>query len=148
MNKPIIFFDYSGTLSASRDPIQAESVKCIKNIKDDYILTIVSSTSSSTIERNLSQAGIKDCFLEISGYGRHHSKPEKMKDLLTTYRLNSSDGLMITDTIGDIRAANSVSIKSIGVTWGAHRKSTLKQAEPDKIINDPGKLEENIRELI
>jgi phosphoglycolate phosphatase-like HAD superfamily hydrolase len=147
MNKPIIFFDYSGTLNTKR-PIHPELVECIKNISEDYILTVVSSSSSRTIEQNLERAGIKDLFNEIAGYGRHQGKTKKMKGLLTTYQLEPEQGLMVTDTTSDLRAANSAGVKSIAVTWGFENKQRLQQTKPDEIVENPENLEQTIKKLV
>ncbi|MBU1557929.1 hypothetical protein KKC45_03125 [Patescibacteria group bacterium] len=48
--------------------------------------------------------------------------------------------MFITDTLGDIREASEMDIKSIGVTWGFHNRETLKRGNPFNIAEKPEDL--------
>ena len=45
--------------------------------------------------------------------------------ILDKYRINPHETLIITDTAGDIKEANDVGVRSIGVIWGVHDEDKL-----------------------
>jgi len=52
------------------------------------------------------------------------------------------DCIMIGDRVGDIWAARHNMISSVGVTYGQDDEETLKEAEPDYIVNNTRELSE------
>ena len=109
-----------------------------------YILTVVSSSTSSFIEKFLEKENIRQCFSDILGSDVDYSKVKKINNLLRDYSINPTDAVYITDTIGDIKEANECNVRSIGVTWGAHDRDTLEKAAPYAVVDDVFGLEETI----
>lgn len=118
---------------------------CIKNLYEDYLLTIISSSSTNSIKEQLKQDELDSFFYEIKGYDDHPSKAKKIKEVLTVYKQEPANSLLITDTLGDIKEARSVNVNSIAVTWGFQKEETIQKGNPYKIIDKPNKLESSIR---
>ena len=124
----------------SHDVIQ----KLVLDLAPQYILTVVSSSTSSFIEKFLEKENIRQCFSDILGSDVDYSKVKKINNLLRDYSINPTDAVYITDTIGDIKEANECNVRSIGVTWGAHDRDTLEKAAPYAVVDDVFGLEETI----
>jgi phosphoglycolate phosphatase-like HAD superfamily hydrolase len=52
------------------------------------------------------------------------------------FHLNNKEIIFITDTLGDIRAANKLGIKTIAVDFGYHERARLENGNPQKIISN------------
>jgi phosphoglycolate phosphatase-like HAD superfamily hydrolase len=70
----------------------------------------------------------------------HASKVEKIRMVFSKYNTDAEHCVFVTDTLGDIREANVLNVKSIGVSWGFHEKERLEIGNPFKIIYKPGEL--------
>ncbi len=117
-------------------------------LKDKYKLSIVSSTSGSYISDFLEKEKVLNCFNDILGYDVHTSKVVKINTLLERYKVESKNVVFITDSLGDILDGNECGIKSIGVTWGIHKRETLEKGNPVAIIDDPRNLLETIQNVL
>ena len=113
----------------------------IEDFSKEYKLFIVSSAPSFNIKKFLGYIECDVFFDEVLGVLEHRSKVEKFKMIFDKYDLNTKDCLFVTDTLGDIKEANKVDLKSIGVTWGLHNIEILTKGNPHKIVN-------NVEELI
>lgn len=112
----------------------------IKLLSKDCVLSIVSSSSTSVIKKFLNKENIDAYFSDIYGTDVNSMKSVKIKMLLDKYSIPKEDAVFITDSLGDIHEANECGIKSIGVTWGIHKKDTLSKGNPELIIEDPRDL--------
>ncbi|MBI2630698.1 HAD family hydrolase [Candidatus Nomurabacteria bacterium] len=105
-----------------------------------YKLVIISSTNSSFINDFLANENLSGYFADILGADVHTSKALKIKTVLEKYKLDPSNCVFVTDTLGDIKEARECSVQSIAVTWGLHDKSILEKGNPVKIIDNPQDL--------
>ncbi|MFH1582653.1 MAG: HAD hydrolase-like protein, partial [bacterium] len=64
----------------------------------------------------------------------------RMKMVFKKYRAEPKDCVFITDTLGDIREAASLGVKSIGVSWGFQEKGNLLKGKPISIAEKPKDL--------
>jgi phosphoglycolate phosphatase len=112
----------------------------IAEFGEKYSLIVISSTISEPIANFLKKHNIHHHFLRIMGNDVHKSKVEKMKMVFNEYNVTSGDCLLITDTLGDIKEANELGVKSIGVTWGFHSEETLKKGNAHKLVENPSDL--------
>jgi phosphoglycolate phosphatase len=115
-------------------------VDIARSLADRYTLFIVSSTPSQVIKKFLENHGLESSFKEILGADAHESKIVKIQSILDRYAVKGGDCVFITDTLGDIREAERVGVKSIAVTWGFHPKETLEKGNPFVIVSDPSEL--------
>lgn len=126
--------------------VNPKMAEVIKNLADDFLLIIVSSTGSRVINRQLHEQDLDQYFIETLGYDVSASKTKKIKDTLDTFDVKAKQSILITDTLGDIREANEADVSSIGVTWGYHNRVTLQEGSPYKIISKPSNLEQEVRQ--
>ncbi len=122
--------------------------KMILGLEKDYILSIVSSTTTKYINNFLEKEKIRNYFFDILGADVHSNKTIKINSLLEKYNLKSSGAVFVTDSLGDIKEGNICGVQSIGVTWGIHPIETLEKGNPIAIINDPRELFECIKNVL
>jgi phosphoglycolate phosphatase len=59
---------------------------------------------------------------------------------LNKYKVNASDCLFVTDTLGDIKEAHHMMVSTVAVTWGYQSKATLERGVPSYIVDTPQEL--------
>lgn len=109
----------------------------LENMHQYYTMVVVSSNSQESIELYLKQHNFFSYFEDILGEETSRSKVEKFKLILNEYNVNSDEIVLITDSLGDIKEANELKIKSLAVLWGIHDHNTLQIASPHSIISEP-----------
>lgn len=140
------FFDrYVPALMKS--PIFRGILECIKNLAENYILMVVSSSISSPIRKYLENRNAAQYFTEIMGNDIHRSKVEKIKMIFEKYGVGPGDCIFITDTLGDLREAEKAGVESIAVAWGFHDKETLSRGNPIALANKPEELIEKVSQF-
>lgn len=107
----------------------------------DIGAVIISSTVNPPIASYLAQHGIDDCFLELLGADVEKSKVKKIRTALDEFNVAPTDAVFITDTLGDIREAAKVDVRSVAVSWGFHERSLLEDGRPYAIADTPDELE-------
>lgn len=120
----------------------------IKKLSSNFVLAIVSSTTSPLIRDILGREGIAKYFSDILGFDVASSKIAKNKTLLAKYKVDPEEAVFVTDTIGDIIEARKCGIKSIAVTWGFHSGKELEKENPAKIVSTPEDLLKAIKETL
>jgi phosphoglycolate phosphatase len=116
----------------------------IDELSKIYPLVIVSSTGDEAVEHAVELGGFKNDFKKIYGMNTHTSKIEKFKMIFRDFGVTSDECIFITDTIGDIKEAKHLEIKTIAVTWGFHNREVLETAKPFAIIDTIEQLEKYI----
>lgn len=112
----------------------------IFKLHEKYTISIVSSSSAKIISDFINKEKLENAIEEILGYEIHTSKSIKINSLLKKYNIVPADAVYITDTLGDINEALECDVRSIGVTWGLHKRETLEQGNPAFIISNPTEL--------
>ncbi len=123
----------------SRDPISGIG-DVIKQLTQEYILVIVSSTINEPIDMFLQKHNLLEPFSEILGGDIAERKTEKLEMILEKYKVEPNDCLFITDTLGDLREADKVDIQSIAVTWGYHNAHTLEKGKSYAFARKPQEI--------
>lgn len=123
-------------------------IETIKKLSSEYILTIVSSSSTYLINNFLEKEKIRENFSDVLGNDVDRSKVIKIKSLLKKYNIHPSDTVLITDSLGDILEGNECKINSIGVTWGIHDFENLSKGYPISIVDDPRYLLSFINDVL
>lgn len=114
-----------------------------------YILVV----NTSAIERNsfplLDKTGVSEFFDFIATGEVSKSKVEKFAIIAEKYQVEKSDMLFVTDTLGDIREADTAHVATVAVTWGAHDE-TFFNREPHEnlkgIVDSVSGLKQFIKE--
>lgn len=120
----------------------------ISSLSSRFTCVIVSSTINRPIELFLEQHGLRQYFAEIFGNDVSESKVEKFKMIFEEYQVTAADCMFITDTLGDIKEAKELGIKSIAVTWGYHDQAILEKGNPEAIINNPGEIGDSVQSVL
>lgn len=133
------FFKIYIPLLMKKEPIGG-MVDVIKELHKDNRMVVISSTISSPIQDYLNKHDLSRYFDKIYGGDVHKSKILKVKMAFAEFNLIAGDCLFITDTLGDMREAAKVGVRSIGVTWGFQRRDTLQKGNPIAIVDSPEEL--------
>ena len=114
--------------------------KVIDQLKEKYLLVIVSSSVNSPIEEYLTKHGMMPYFDKVFGVNVHKSKVAKIKMVFKEYEVGPQDCLFIPDTLGDMREAREAGVDALGVTWGWHPRETLEKGSPFAIVDTPQEI--------
>ena len=102
--------------------------------KLDYIVAL----NTNAYERNsiplLEKADIAKLFDFLATRDTSKSKVEKFAMIQEKYHVPKQDMLFITDTLGDIRDADTAGIPTVAVTWGFHDKSYFEREKHPNLI--------------
>lgn len=120
----------------------------IKALSPNFILVIVSSSGSNSIEKFLVKEGVREYFSDILGSDVNRSKIVKINSVLEKYKVKQVDVVFITDSLGDILEGNECGVLSVGVTWGIHNQKNLEKGKPIAIIDDPMELLDTIKNVL
>lgn len=110
------------------------------NLRKKHELVILTSNSSSNVNKFLVKHNIENLFSEIDDSFHHLGKARKIKSLLGKRKMTSEECILVTDETRDIHSAQKMQVRSIAVTWGFESKSILKEAAPDYIVDRPVEL--------
>ncbi len=127
---------------------QMKKVKMFPRMKETitklgkmYTLFIVSSAITSPTRDFLERNNILLYFNDVVGSKFiDTNKAERIRAVLKKYGVGIRNCVFITDTLGDMREAASVGVKSIGVTWGFQEKENLLKGNPFSIAEKPEDL--------
>jgi len=122
--------------------------EAITKLEKLYTLIVISSTITSPIREFMERYNMAEHFDEIMGNDVHTSKVEKAKMVFKKYGVGAPDCVFITDTLGDMREASLAGVRSIGVTWGFHKKDKLLKGNPFCIIEKPEDLNSIVCEYL
>jgi len=113
-----------------------------------YKIVIVSSSNRESIESFLKKYLLDKYFVEIMAKDIHTSKVEKFKLILKKYKIKAKETVMVTDTVGDVKEAKEVKIKSIGVIWGLHEAERLEKNGVDFVAEKPEDIVTGMKKLL
>jgi phosphoglycolate phosphatase len=140
----LFYSEYANRLTSSHIERSAEP---LKNLGAKYKLYIISSNGEYGIKKVLEQAGILPLFVKILGVETHKSKVEKFKILIEQEGITPNNTVFVTDTLGDIKEAHKVGIRTIAETFGFHDRQRLVQGNPYKVVDSWKEIEEAIKNL-
>lgn len=131
-----------------RMPLYPGFEEAVGEISRRALVAILSSSPSSTVWSYLSEHGLIRHLSAISGGDVSTRKSAKISELLKRWGISALRSALITDTMGDILEGKEAGVKTVAVTWGYHSRSTLEEALPDMIIDDPGLLDSALSILL
>ncbi len=122
-------------------------------------LAVVSSNTTATIRRLLTGAGVAHCFSHVFGGDVEPDKRAVLRRFLAdrSYLVNrdcspsyreghrpapasASDLVLVTDTTGDVIHARECGVFVVGVAWGMHAETALKDAGADFVALWPQEI--------
>lgn len=119
-------------------------IEAIKDLNQDYYLSIISSSESSAIKGFLEKKKIDNMFRDILGADVSYSKEEKIQMIFDKYDVGPKDCLFITDTVGDLIEATKKEVPVIGVTWGFHNTKHFRDYDFVELVDRPIDLKDSI----
>ena len=97
---------------------------------------IISSNSEPILETIIKNSSAEKYFEKVLGKETHKSKVSKFLILKNEKKVNFSETVFITDSLGDLKESSEFpELKTIGVTFGVHNKERLKKGNPDFITD-------------
>jgi phosphoglycolate phosphatase len=112
----------------------------LRELAKNYPMIVISSNDTPTIAEALRLYDFDGIFQEILGSDFMFSKKEKILYAAKKYNAQLSDIYYIGDTTGDMKEARQAGIKTVGVTWGWHRKEKMAATQPDYLFDHPKDL--------
>ena len=122
----------------------AAHIAPVKRLQANHRLFIISSGEERGIKSVLENAGIKDHFEAIYGHNTHTSKIAKFEKIRDEFDVVLKDVIFVTDTLGDVREAKTLGVKTIAETFGFHNRARLKQGAPYVILDTWLEIENEI----
>lgn len=111
------------------------AVNFLKKIKaDNCKMAICSSGKRETVLKTLNINKIQN-FFDVVLATDEYTKENMIKEIMDKLESGPKETAMITDTVGDIKIAKEIELKTVAVTWGFHSKKMLKSAKPDFIAD-------------
>ncbi|MBM3468668.1 MAG: HAD family hydrolase [Alphaproteobacteria bacterium] len=123
----------------------------LNELSQEYILSIVTSRSLKPVLAQLEHYNIRRFFqtirsdhdIHLRGYrGKPH--PDKLECVLREMMCPAEKSVMVGDTLMDMAMAKSAGVKAIGVSWGYHGESLLREHGADEIVANPSQLKNTI----
>ena len=126
---------------------EAEMFSGMKELLEDlYAKGYVLVTNTSAAERNCTPLferwGLQSLFTFHATIEVSTSKVEKFKIICERFSCKPTDLLFITDTIGDVREADTAGISTIVVTWGAHTRNDFNKEPHTNVVAIVDSVEE------
>jgi len=107
-----------------------------------YLLAIATGKGRTGLNRELDETGLRTRFHATRCADESFSKPhpEMLKEVMRRCGVSPEVTLMIGDTTFDLEMANNAGVASVGVNYGMHSESSLRQLDPLTILNHIGDL--------
>lgn len=122
-------------------------------------LAVLSSNATSVIRRVLTENGLEFCFSHVFGGDVEPDKSVGLKLFLADAAqgvgrrctapydegapdqdATAADTVLVTDTVGDVRAAIAAGVRVVGVSWGMHSADSLREAGAEFVAMWPQEL--------
>lgn len=126
--------------------MKSSVTRMLRRLSKKHRFFIVTSGSEVNIRAFLKKNGVDGLFEDVLGMETHGSKTEKFRMIFQKTGLHLKNLLFVTDTLGDIREANHVCVRTVAVTFGYHSRYVLSHGKPLVIVDTIRQLERSIRE--
>ena len=121
------------------------AARFLKEISKNYVLTVASSGREDNIKNLLEENNIKNLFSLILANSAI-SKEGMINEISNKFNTEPRETIMITDTVGDVKIAKKLCLKTIAVTWGFHNSAMLKNSKPHKLVRNFNELHNLLEE--
>lgn len=103
----------------------------------DIKLAVATGKGRRGLENAFQRSGLGKFFTYSRTSDEAASKPapDMLLQISRFYNVASEECLMVGDSIHDMNMARNANMDRIGVTFGAHRREKLQEAEPNAIID-------------
>ena len=130
-------------------PLYPGALKCLNSLRkiDSYVLGIATGKSRRGLDYVLTNPDLAGRFLTEQVSDHHPSKPHPSMALRAMSDVGASRGVMVGDTSFDMEMGQAAGLKTIGVTWGYHSTTTLKD-NADLIVDNFDELLPAITQIL
>lgn len=111
------------------------AIKLLRKVERDYVLTIASSGKQNNIKKLLEENDIKNLFGMILA-STATSKEGMIDQILNKFNAERKETTMVSDTVGDIKIAKKLGLKTIATTWGFQTIKTLTKSKPSSLVRN------------
>ena len=107
-----------------------------------WTLGVATGKSDRGLASCLAAHGLADHFVTLQTADRHPSKPHPamLEAALVDAGAEPADAVMIGDTTFDMEMARAAGVRAIGVAWGYHTESELREAGAEHVVATPAEL--------
>ena len=125
------------------------ALKCLNSLRkiDSYVLGIATGKSRRGLDYVLTSSDLAGRFLTEQVSDHHPSKPHPSMALRAMSDVGASRGVMVGDTSFDMEMGQAAGLKTIGVTWGYHSTTTLRD-NADLIVDNFDELLPAITQIL
>ena len=118
--------------------------------EDGWMLGVATGKSDRGLQRCLDHHAIKGLFVTLQTADRHPSKPNPsmVYQAMADAGADSGTTVMIGDTVYDILMGKAAGCCTIGVSWGYHPVSEMRDAGADKIAENMDDLAAMLGEMV
>lgn len=135
---------------------EAELIPGITNVLDhfkdqSYELYVCTGKPEGVATEIVNHFGLSAYFNRIYGAkldGRHCDKADLIEFIWQQEKITTDRGIMIGDTVFDMRGAKSNQLGTIGVRWGFGADADLVEAGADVLVSDSVELIDSIEQMI
>lgn len=110
--------------------------------KEGYILILNTSAARKNCLPALEHAGVASLFDFLATAEISKSKIDKFRVIREKYGFDNKHTLFVTDTLGDIREADTANVPTIAVMWGVHDRSYFTREEHKNLVGIADSFEE------
>lgn len=121
-------------------------IDLLNNLKVDYKIGIVSSSTSEIINNTLKEYNIENLFEFVYSESSLFGKHSVLKRMCSKHNIDPLEVIYVGDEDRDIIAAKKANIKTIAVTWGFNSKEKLSKENPDYLVDSPMQILEVFQE--
>ena len=100
-------------------------------------LYVVTHNTELAVRGFLEMKGMVDIFDGILGAEARMEKDAKLSGLVSATGFPASSCAMLGDSVGDLLAAKSAGVLSVGVSWGYQSRRRLEAVGPDFMLDSP-----------
>src|SRR3989338_9580099 len=115
----------------------SETGRFIKNVAKKHQLTIASSGYTKNVKALLGNYGSYFSLILADS----EPKENMIRKILNKFKASARKTIFVTDTVGDIKAAKKMKLKTIAVSWGFQDAKFLKKYSPNKVVKSFKELE-------
>ena len=107
---------------------------------ENHELYIVTSNNVHNVHMFLHNHQLQSYFLDIYSGASVFGKSVALRRLLKAHHLERQNSIYVGDELRDVKAARSVKLRVVAVTWGFARLRDLQAASPTALVNTPTEL--------
>lgn len=123
---------------AGPDPLFPGTLETLQALSDaGYLMGVATGNSNRGLGRVIEEHGLGQFFVTLQTADNHPSKPHPsmIETAMAETGAQATDTYMIGDTSYDMMMARTAGCRAIGVNWGYHSESELKNGGAEHILS-------------